>query len=158
MDAPTLSAIAAYVAAGVAATVAGIQFYIGRKQADAALTSAKAALMNAQNAGRHTVAEFRQKWIDKVIETLCEHHSIVMARAADAAPTAGDLRALSASRTKLEILLNPEEADTVVLLSKIDAILTRSSVEARDQEADEMLAVARRLLKREWVRIKDELK
>jgi len=39
MDAPTLSAIAAYVAAGVAATVAAIQLYIGRKQAEAALTS-----------------------------------------------------------------------------------------------------------------------
>jgi hypothetical protein len=158
MDAPTLSAIAAYAAAGVAATVAGIQFYIGRKQADAALTSARAALMNAQNAGRHTVAEFRQKWIDKVIDTLCEHHSIVIARAPDEAPTSDDLRALSSSRTKLEILLNPEEADTVALLAKIDAILTQSSAEARDQEAAEMLTVARRLLKREWVRIKDELK
>ena len=158
MDAPTLSAIAAYVAAGVAATLAGIQFYIGRKQADAALTSAKAALMNAQNAGSHTVAEFRQKWIDNVIDTLCEHHSIVMAQAPDSAPTADDLRALSASRTKLEILLNPEEADTVALLSKMDAVLAGSSMESRDKEAAEMLAVARRLLKREWVRIKDELK
>jgi hypothetical protein len=158
MDAPTLSAIAAYVAAGVAATLAGIQFYIGRKQADAALTSAKAALMNAQNAGSHTVAEFRQKWIDNVIDTLCEHHSIVMAQAPGSAPTPDDLRALSASRTKLEILLNPEEPDTVALLAKMDAVLARNSAEERDKEATEMLAVARRLLKREWVRIKDELK
>lgn len=158
MDAATLSAIAAFAAASVAGTVAGIQFYIGRKQVDAALTSARAALMNAQNAGRHTVAEFRQKWIDKVIDTLCEHHSIVMARRPEETPSADDLRALSASRTKLEILLNPEEADTVALLAKMDDVLRSTTAPARDKEAAHMLSIARRLLKREWVRIKGELK
>jgi hypothetical protein len=158
MDAPTLSAIAASVAASVAATVAGIQLYIGRRQADAALTSARAALMNAQNEGRHTVAEFRQKWIDKVIDTLCEHHSIIVARGPDETPSSDTLRVLSASRTKLEILLNPEEADTVALLARMDAVLAGKTVEVRDKEGAEMLSVARRLLKREWVRIKEELK
>lgn len=153
MDAPTLSAIAASAAALVAATVAGIQLYVGRKQADAALTSARAALMNAQNSGRHTVAEFRQKWIDKVIDTLCEHHSIVMGRRPEEAPSAVDSRALPASRTKLEILLNPEEADTITLLARMDAISAGNTSEARDKAAAEMLSVARRLLKREWVRI-----
>jgi hypothetical protein len=114
--------------------------------------------MNAQNAGRHTVAEFRQKWIDNVIDTLCEHHSIVMARRPEEAPSADDLRALSASRTKLEILLNPEEADTVALLAKMDDILSSTTAEVRDKGAAEMLGIARRLLKREWVRIKGELK
>ena len=113
--------------------------------------------MNAQNAGHHTVAEFRQKWIDRVIDTLCEHHSIIMAQAPDSTPTSDDLRALSASRTKLEILLNPEEPDTGALLSKMDAILAQRSAEMRDKQAAAMLVVARRLLKREWVRIKDEL-
>jgi hypothetical protein len=157
MDAPTLSAIAAYVAAGVAATVAAMQFYIGRKQADAALTSARAALMNAQNAGRHTVAEFRQKWIDQVIDTVCEHHSIVMARRPEETPSADELRSLLASRTKLEILLNPEEADTVTLLAGMDAVTAGATAQAREKAATEMLSVARRLLKREWVRIKVEL-
>lgn len=144
MDAPTLSAIAASVAAVVAATVAGIQLYIGRKQADAGLTSSKAALMSAQNAGRHMVAEFRQKWIDKVIDTLCEHHSITMAQKPDSTPTSDDLRALSASRTKLEILLNPEEPDTAALLSKMDAILAQRSAETREEQAAEMLVVGNR--------------
>jgi len=158
MDAPTLSATAAWLAATVAATVAGIQFFIGRKQADAALTSARAALMNAQNAGRHTIAEFRQKWIDKVIDTLCEHHSIIATRGPGETPCAEELRALTASRTKLEILLNPEEVDTAELLSKMDAVFGGATAESRQKAGEEMLSIARRLLKREWVRIKEELK
>jgi hypothetical protein len=157
VDAPTLSAIAAWVAAGVAATVAAIQFFIGRKQAEAALLSARAALMNAQNAGRHTIAEFRQNWIDKVIDTVCEHHSIVMSGTSGQALSADELRTLSASRTKLEILLNPEESDTVALLAKIDEITASASTSERETKSVQMLSAARRLLKREWVRIKDEL-
>jgi hypothetical protein len=113
--------------------------------------------MNAQNAGRHTVAEFRQKWIDQVIDTLCEHHSIVMARKPEEAPSADELKALLASRTKLEILLNPEKAGTVALLAGMDAITAGATAQAREKAATEMLSVARRLLKREWVRIKEEL-
>lgn len=156
-DASTLSAIAASAAALVAATVAGIQLYIGRKQADAALTSARAALMNAQNAGRHTIAEFRQKWIDNVIDTLCSQHAVAMTVPAGQVLPAAEARTLSAARTKLEILLNPEESDTVALLEKMDAIIASASSEGRNERSAEMLAIARRLLKREWVRIKGEL-
>jgi hypothetical protein len=157
LDAPTLSALAASAAALVAATVAGIQLFIGRKQAEAALTSAKAALMNAQNAGRHTIAEFRQKWIDNVIDTLCAQHAVVMTVPAGQGLPAAEARTLSAARTKLEILLNPEEADTVALLAKMDAVVASPNSQARNEQSAEMLAIARRLLKREWVRIKGEL-
>jgi 23S rRNA G2445 N2-methylase RlmL len=156
-DAPTLTALAASAAALVAATVAGIQFYVGRKQADAALTSARAALMNAQNAGRHTIAEFRQKWIDNVIETLCAQHAIIMNVPAGAPLPMSEARALYTARTKLTILLNPEEADTVALLEKMDAIFASPTTDARSEQSAAMLVVARRLLKREWVRIKGEL-
>jgi hypothetical protein len=157
MDASAISALAAAGAALVAATVAGIQFWTGRRQSDAALTSARAALMNAQNVGRHTVAEFRQKWIDKVIDTLCDHHSITMTRPAADEMLADDHKKLLSSRTRLEILLNPDEPDTVELLQQIDAIDDSSTTEEREEKAAAMLTVARRLLKREWVRIKDEL-
>jgi hypothetical protein len=158
LEPPVISAIAAWAAAAVAATVAAIQFFIGRKQADAALMSARAALTNSQNAGRHTVAEFRQSWIDKVIETLCDHHSIVMSRPAGQLPPVDEIRTLQASRTKLAILLNPEESDTVALLNILDEIAATGTAGDRDAKSSEMLTVARRLLKREWVRIKDELK
>lgn len=158
MDAPTLSAIAASVAAAVAASVAGIQFYIGRTQAQAALTSAKAALMNAQNTGRHTVADFRQKWIDKVIDALSEHHSIVMTRRAGGKISIDDEKRLAGTRARLEILLNPAESDTVELLKRIDDVAASDSMADRAAKEDQMLTVARRLLKREWVRIKEELR
>jgi hypothetical protein len=157
MDAPTVSAFAAATAAVVAATVAGIQLFVGRKQAEAALVSAKAALKNAQSAGRHTVAEFRQTWINKVIDTLCEHHAITTTRPVGETLIAADMRTLAAARTKLGILLNPDETDTMALLKKIDEIVDSPTPEQRDQNSDEMLALARRLLKKEWVRIKVEL-
>jgi len=157
MDASTLSATAASVAAVVAATVARIQLYIGRKQASAALTSAQAALMNATNVGRHMVAEFRQKWIDKVIDTLCEHHSIIMSSPIEHERTAEENKTLLAARTKLAILLNPDEEDTVALLAKITEIAGARTSSEREAKSTEMLAVARPLLKREWVRIKNDL-
>ncbi|HWE79687.1 MAG TPA: hypothetical protein VG270_14325 [Pseudolabrys sp.] len=59
MEAATLSALAAWAAAAVTLIGAAFQF-IGRKQADAAFTSANAALKSSENAGRHKIAEFRQ--------------------------------------------------------------------------------------------------
>jgi hypothetical protein len=157
MDAPTISAFAAAGAATVAATVAGIQFYVGRRQAEASLTSANAALMNAQNAGQHRIAQFRQEWIDKVIDTLCEHHSILMSCDRDHPLSRDDEKKMSALRTKLEILLNPDENETIALLNLIDEIARTTDRAERDKKDSEMILVARRLLKSEWVRIKDEL-
>jgi hypothetical protein len=158
VDPATLSALAAFAAAATAATVAGIQFYIGRTQARAALTSAQAALMNAQNAGIHTVAGFRQKWIDKVIDTLCDHQSILAVTPVGGKPGIEDDKKLAASRAKLEILLNPGEEDTVELLKAMDAVDKSSTDSEFAQRSSEMTTIARRLLKREWDRIKTELK
>jgi hypothetical protein len=113
--------------------------------------------MNAQNAGRHTVAEFRQKWIDNVIDTLCEHESIATMGIAGQL-SSDQVMKLTASRTKLGILLNPDETDTIDLLKCIDEIVESKSIAEADPRSVQMVTVARRLLKREWVRIKDELK
>jgi hypothetical protein len=158
MDAPTLSAFAAWAAASVALAGAGFQFFIGRKQANAAYLSAQAALKNAQNAGGHKVAEFRQKWIDNVIDTLCEHQSILTVIQPAERPNPEDDKALAAAKTKLQILLNPDEADTVALLGAIDQLDNSKGDEEFSQNSEKMVVIARRLLKREWVRIKDELK
>jgi hypothetical protein len=130
---------------------------VGRRQSDAALTSAKAAHMNAQTAGRHTVAEFPQKWIDKVIDVLGEHHSIVMTSHDERTLSLEDKRKLAALRAKLEILLNPDEADTVALLKLMDIIAQSQTVEERTARDDDGASYFRKLLKREWVRIKTEL-
>jgi hypothetical protein len=157
MDAPTISAFAAAVAAVAASTVAAVQFFVGRKQAEAALVSAKAALKNAQSAGRHNLAEFRQTWINTVINTLCEHHAITMTRPVGQTLMPADDRTLSAARTKLGILLNPDETETMALLKTIDEIVDSPTTQDREAKSTEMLALARRLLKKEWVRIKIEL-
>jgi uncharacterized protein YdcH (DUF465 family) len=157
MDAPTISAFAAAAAAVGAFTVAGIQLFVGYRQSKAALRSAEAAMLGAKNAGRHTVAEFRQAWIYKVIDTLRDHHSILMNKPAGQRPTSEENKALTASRTQLEILLNPNETDTIALLTKINEIDKSITTTERDGKAVEMLTIARTLLKREWVRLRDEL-
>jgi hypothetical protein len=157
MDAPTISAFAAGGAAIVAATVAGIQFYVGRKQAEASLVSANAALMNAKNVGRHRIAQFRQEWIDKVIDALCEHHAILMTTDVAHPLSTEDRKKLSALRTKLEILLNPDETDPIALLKIIDEIAQTADLTQREAKDAEMVLIARRHLKSEWVRIKKEL-
>lgn len=157
MQAATLSALAAWAAAAVAATGAAFQFFIGRKQAGAALVSANAALKNSQNAGRQKIALFRQTWINGVIDALCEHHAIVSTIPVRQSPSVDDARKLAGLRTKLGILLNPDEPDTIALLDEIEKIdKSTTDQEFGDAEA-QMLVVSRRLLKREWVRIKDEL-
>jgi hypothetical protein len=158
MDSQILSASAAWAAASVALIGAGFQFFIGRKQANAAYMSAQAALRNAQNAGGHKLAEFRQRWIDNVIDTLCEHQSILTITPAAERPSPEDDKALAATKTKLQILLNPDEADTVALLAAIDQIDKSNGDHEFAENSEKMVAIARRLLKREWVRIKDQLK
>ncbi|MEI5668148.1 hypothetical protein WBO78_23900 [Bosea sp. CCNWLW174] len=157
MDAQTISAFAATGAAIAAATVAGIQLYVGHRQSKAALLSADAALMNAKNAGRHKIADSRQKWIDKVIDALSEHHAILIARPDHGHLSPDDARKLAALRTKIEILLNPDESDTIALLKVMDAVESSDTATARELHEAEMVAIARRLLKAEWVRIKNEL-
>lgn len=62
-----------------------------------------------------------------------------------------------ASRTRLEILLNPKEKDTIALLGVADQLLEGETLAQRRSSAQELVQIARRLLKREWVRIKKEL-
>ena len=157
MDASTLSAYAAACAAGAAGLVAAIQAYVGHRQSRAALVSANAAMMNAQNVGRHTIAEFRQKWIDTVIETLSEYHAILTTMGDGRPLPPEDNKKLSALRTKLEILLNPDETDTIALLKATDEIRQGETQKERSAKSTEMVQVARRLLKTEWVRFKTEL-
>ncbi|MGA8610700.1 MAG: hypothetical protein WB760_03080 [Xanthobacteraceae bacterium] len=163
----TLSAVAACAAVAVTLTGVTFQFFIGRTQARAALTaaqaalenakngqtSAQAALINAKNAGRYKIAESRQAWINKVIDTIAELNSIAMAMDANVKLSNEQNLALGASRTRLEILLNPDEADTNLLLAAIDAMYD----DVDRKKIDAVVTIARRLLKREWVRIKDEL-
>src|SRR5690349_21200185 len=115
MDVATISALAATAAAVGAFSVAGVQLYVGHRQSGAALKGAAAALMNAQSAGRHTVAEFRQSWSNKVIDALSDYNAILMS-VDNGYLSADDRRKLTALWTRLELLLNPDEPDAASLL------------------------------------------
>ena len=110
MDVATISALAAAAAAVGAFSVAGVQLYVGHRQSEAALKAANAALTNAQSAGRHKVAEFRQSWIDKVIDALSDYHAILMSIGDGHSLSPDDHRKLTALWTRLELLLNPDES------------------------------------------------
>jgi hypothetical protein len=157
MAVATISALAAAAAAVGAFSVAGVQLYVGYRQSGAALKAANAALMNAQSTGRHTVAEFRQSWIDKVIDALSDYHAILMSIDDGHPLSPDDHRKLTALWTRLELLLNPDEADAVSLLKLADAARQSETVAERDSNTRKMVQLARNLVKTEWVRIQIEL-
>lgn len=112
--------------------------------------------MNAQSAGRHTVAVFRQSWIDKVIDALSDYHAILMS-IGDGHSSPDDHRKLTALWTRLELLLNPDESDAVSLLKLADAARQSETAAERDSNARDMVQLARNLLKMEWLTIQIEL-
>src|SRR4029078_13116370 len=157
MDVTTISALAAAGAAVGAFSGAGVQLYVGHRQSKAALKAANAALTNAQNAGRHKVAEFRQSWIDKVIDALSDYHAILMSIGDGHSLSSDDHRKLTALWTRLELLLNPDESDAVALLKLADAARQSETAAVRDSNARDMVQLARSIVKTEWVRIQTEL-
>lgn len=157
-EAATWSAYAAGAAALAAAVVAGIQLYVGHRQSKAELISAEAAMMEARSAGQRRIAEFRQAWIDNVINTLSEYVAELVNQWDSSDPK--HLQAWKntvALRVKLEVLLNPHESSTVALLKAADAVRDGHSTHERHAASTAVIKEARELLKREWVRIKEEL-
>lgn len=150
IDGPLLSAFAALIAASVA-------LYVGFRNSEAAHKTARAALMNAENAGRHRVAAFRQEWINSVIDSLTTYQSIEATRDPNGAVPKEEARQMAALRAKLEILLNPNETDTVDLLAEMDRMQASTDGDERKAHEAEIVRVSRQLLKREWARIKTEL-
>jgi hypothetical protein len=158
MDAATVSAFAAAGAALAAAAVAIIQLIVGLRQSRAALLSATAAMKTAESVGRHRVAVFRQTWINTIIETLSEYTAIVMATPATAERQPEERKKIGTLGTKLGLLLNPDEADALVLLQLTDEIGREDVVDSeRVEKVRALVALAHKILKTEWVRIKAEL-
>lgn len=158
VDAATLSAVAASAAAVAAGTVAGIQLYVGHRESKASLISANAAMMDAECAGRHTVAAFRQKWIEAVRDTLSEYHSILMSASSFTTISEEERRALIALKMKLSLMLNPEEEDSKNLLLLLAEMRNCESWDDRADLSTKISMTAQKILKTEWVRIKEELK
>ena len=103
------------------------------------------------------MAVFRQSWIDKVIDALSDYHAILMSIGDGHSLSPDDHRKLTALWTRLELLLNPDEADAVSLLKLADAARQSETAAERDSNARNMVQLARNLVKTEWIKIQIEL-
>jgi hypothetical protein len=114
-------------------------------------------MMNAESVCRHTVAAFRQKWIDAVRDTLSEYHSILMLAPDVVVISAEDWRRLTGLKTKLNLLLNPKEEGSRRLLLLLSEMRDCQNWAERADLSTKLSTIAQEILKTEWVRIKDEL-
>ena len=98
-------------------------------------------MTSAENAGRHSVATFRQKWIDDLRDTVAEYHSIAMTAETFPYPKEED-RLLSRLGTKIELLLNPTEDQSKALLEIKNKIKDCADIDARVAMDPELVAAA----------------
>jgi hypothetical protein len=153
-------AVVAAIISSVLALIASISgpwvaFLIGKRQAAAAQKSAEANMLTARKAGARTVAIMRQQWIDTLRKALAEYHSIMMS--AKYPLSQADDRAVSNLGTQIELMLNPEEEASQTLENVMDAIYSCKSLDGRVEMDPQFVAAARRVLKLEWKRVKDDL-
>ena len=156
MDVTTISALAAAGAAVGAFSVAGVQLYVGHRQSEAALKAAKrcpderakcrAAYGGSVSAELDRQSHRRAQRLPRNPD-VGDRHSL----------SPDDHRKLTALWTRLELLLNPNEADAVSLLKLADAARQSETAAERDSNARNMVQLARNLVKTEWIRIQIEL-
>ena len=158
---PLLTAVATSLAAVLIAPI--VQIIIGFKQAriakfsaEAAKLSAEAALQNSRNTGIQLIAGSRQNWIDNLRDTLSEFHSITLTENEYPYPKEID-RKLSMLGTKVELLLNPREDSSKLILSLINRIYDAKNIEERESLDLEFIAAGQAILKNEWDRVKRKL-
>lgn len=139
------------------AGIAERQLALVERQAGGSEMSARAALLSAENAGRHSVARFRQEWINALRKDLSELHSIIHGSSRNPVPNA-DLKKLVELRTQIQLMLNPEEKNSDDLIGIIDDMIPPVS-DGFDVGELEILFVAKsqEILKTEWDRVKLEL-
>jgi hypothetical protein len=118
--------------------------------------NARTQAQQMQASGSRAVAEFRQKWIDTLRDTLAEFHSILMTIDAHPYPEEPD-RHLSALGTKIELLLNPEEQPSKNLLAVINRLYDCPDKDRRIAMDGEFVLAAQTILKNEWKRVKGSL-
>jgi hypothetical protein len=162
METAAISAFAAAAAALIAASVAGIQLYLGLRQSKVALIAAEAARKSAESTGRRRIAEFRQKWIDDVRDTLSEYQSLLILAALPRNSQEGTLTwdnniRLHTLRLKLEMLLNPAEKATSELFNAIGGVMMTHGVPGKVDKSALVADAAQKILKAEWRRLQDEL-
>jgi hypothetical protein len=102
------------------------------------------------------ISVFRRNWINEFRETLAEFQSVAM----DPSSTPATEREFYRLGTKIELLMNPEDADYERLQTLMYHFLDveEGDIEAKYSANPEFVEISQRILKREWERPKDEIR
>jgi hypothetical protein len=154
-------AAVAAIAAALLALISGIsgplvQMTVGKRQAAAALKSADASMLTAQNAGNREIARMRLSWMDKLRDVLSDYHSILMSSEDGDLP--GQAQKLSHLGTQLDLLLNLEDKIQKELWDVADKIYHSKTLDERQSYDEALIKAGRSVFKAEWEKIKAEMR
>jgi len=102
------------------------------------------------------ISEFRQAWINELRETLSDFQSIAMEPNSNPA----DERSFYKLGTKIKLLMNPEDSDYSTLEDLMYKMLAveKGDLHAKYSLNPEFIDVSQKILKREWERLKGDLR
>lgn len=153
--------------ADIQAEVARESISVAAASADAASQSARAANRSSDNQGVHAVARLRQEWINELRSRIAEAHALLSnwRRAGDGTTEEQkrilDERVVQANEAmaRIELLLNPKENPSKALLTALRALEEAAGdFEKRRALGPPVIAAAQKVLKKEWDRLRDELR
>jgi len=140
---PAMAAIFAAILAFLSAVLGPwVQHRIAKRQTDAAQT--------------REIAQMRLAWMEKLRDTLCEYHSILMIR--ENVDQEKEAVKLSRLGTQLDLLLNQNDKVQKVLWDVTDKIYKGETLEERQSFDPELVDAGRAVLKSEWEKIKAEMR
>ncbi|QOZ25911.1 hypothetical protein [Bradyrhizobium sp. CCBAU 51753] len=126
-----------------------------RLSAQAAKSSAEAAILTARSAGDRAIATMRIQWVHDLRKVLSEYHSILVSfNTSDNA----DYRKIAEVGTQLDLMLNLDEEEQRELWEVAEEVFKTKDKGERVALDPKLMAAGRRVLKKEWRRIKLELR
>jgi hypothetical protein len=114
-------------------------------------------LINRQNriaSAAVKVAEFRQAWINTLRESVSEFLHVFV----DEKPDAEKLRKAILLQNRITLLMNQKDEDYDELVGNINLALANIGVRETQEACNKVRSSTQRVLKREWNRVKSDLK
>ena len=102
------------------------------------------------------ISEFRQAWINSLRDCMAEFQSLGITPGHKPASD----REFYRLGTKIELLMNPDDPDYNKLQNSLYAFLESSEGDIVEKYGNnpEFISICQRVLKREWARLKDDLR
>jgi hypothetical protein len=123
-----------------------------RLAAEAAKAAAEAATITARATGDRAIATMRLQWVHDLRKILSEYHSVLVSYKAE------DYRKASELGTQLDLMLNRDEQEQGALWEVADRLFNTFDLNERAAMDPELMSAGRAVLKKEWTRIKAELR